>query len=78
MEQFLHELGAGFTFVAGQKRLQIDDDDFYLDLLFYNRKLRRLVAVQLNLEKCASAKTPTSRAVDQGYSPLQAYEYNLT
>ncbi|MBB5405181.1 putative nuclease of restriction endonuclease-like (RecB) superfamily [Paraburkholderia atlantica] len=37
MEQFLLELGAGFTFVARQKRLQIDDDDFYLDLLFYNR-----------------------------------------
>lgn len=49
MEQFLLELGAGFTFVARQKRLQIDDDDFYLDLLFYNRKLRRLVAVELKL-----------------------------
>ena len=49
MEQFLLELGAGFTFVARQKRLQIDDDDFYLDLLFYNRKLKRLVAVELKL-----------------------------
>jgi predicted nuclease of restriction endonuclease-like (RecB) superfamily len=49
MEQFLLELGAGFTFVARQKRLQIDDDDFYLDLLFYNRKLRRLVAIELKL-----------------------------
>jgi predicted nuclease of restriction endonuclease-like (RecB) superfamily len=48
MEQFLLELGAGFSFVA-RKRLQIDDDDFYLDLLFYNRKLRRLVAVELKL-----------------------------
>lgn len=49
LEQFLLELGAGFTFVARQKRVQIDDDDFYLDLLFYNRKLRRLVAVDLKL-----------------------------
>ncbi|SOE97273.1 Predicted nuclease of restriction endonuclease-like (RecB) superfamily, DUF1016 family [Burkholderia sp. D7] len=49
MEQFLLELGAGFTFVARQKRLQIDDDDFYLDLLFYNRKLKRLVAIELKL-----------------------------
>jgi predicted nuclease of restriction endonuclease-like (RecB) superfamily len=49
MEQFLLELGAGFTFVARQKRLQIDADDFYLDLLFYNRKLTRLVAVELKL-----------------------------
>jgi len=40
MESFLLELGAGFTFVARQKRIQIDDEDFYLDLLFYNRKLR--------------------------------------
>lgn len=49
LEQFLLELGAGFTFVARQKRVQIDDDDFYLDLLFYNRKLRRLVAIDLKL-----------------------------
>ncbi|MES2264079.1 MAG: PDDEXK nuclease domain-containing protein [Pseudomonadota bacterium] len=49
MEQFLLELGAGFSFVARQKRLQIDNDDFYIDLLFYNRKLRRLVAIELKL-----------------------------
>lgn len=49
MEQFLLELGAGFTFVARQKRLPIDDDDLYLDLLFYNRKLKRLVAIELKL-----------------------------
>ncbi|WGV27555.1 PDDEXK nuclease domain-containing protein [Halotia branconii] len=44
IEQFLLELGANFTFIARQKRLQIDNDDFYIDLLFYNRKLKRLVA----------------------------------
>ncbi len=49
LEQFLLELGAGFTFVARQKRLQIDNDDFYIDLLFYNRKLKRLVAVELKI-----------------------------
>ena len=49
MEQFLLELGAGFTFVARQKRIQIDHDDFYIDLLFYNRKLKRLVAIELKL-----------------------------
>jgi len=47
MEQFLLELGAGFTFIARQKRLQIDNDDFYIDLLFYNRKLKRLIVVEL-------------------------------
>ncbi len=51
IEQFLLELGAGFTFVARQKRIQIDNDDFYIDLLFYNRKLKRLVAIDLELEK---------------------------
>ena len=49
MESFLLELGAGFTFVTRQKRIQLDGDDFYLDLLFYNRKLRRLVAVELKV-----------------------------
>ncbi|MGK7925360.1 MAG: YhcG family protein [Spirulina sp.] len=49
IEQFLLELGAGFTFIARQKHLQIDGDDFYLDLLFYNRKLKRLVAIELKL-----------------------------
>ena len=49
LEQFLLELGAGFSFVARQKRIQLDSDDFYIDLLFYNRKLRRLVAIDLKL-----------------------------
>jgi predicted nuclease of restriction endonuclease-like (RecB) superfamily len=49
LEQFLLELGAGFSFVARQRRIQLDNDDFYIDLLFYNRKLRRLVAIDLKL-----------------------------
>jgi len=49
LEHFLLELGAGFTFVARQKRIQIDNDDFYIDLLFYNRRLKRLVAIELKL-----------------------------
>ncbi len=55
MESFLLELGAGFTFVARQKRIQIDGDDFHLDLLFYNRKLRRLVAVELKVGEFKAA-----------------------
>lgn len=50
MEHFLLELGAGFAFVARQKRISVGADDFYLDLLFYHRHLRRLVAVELKLE----------------------------
>ena len=49
MEQFLLELGTHFTFVARQKRIMVDFDDYYLDLLFYHRKLRRLVAIELKL-----------------------------
>jgi predicted nuclease of restriction endonuclease-like (RecB) superfamily len=55
MEQFLLELGAGFSFVARQKRIVIDGEDFYLDLLFYHRKLRRLVAVELKLGRFKAA-----------------------
>ena len=51
MEQFILELGVGFSFVARQKRITVGEDDFYLDLLFYHRKLRRLVAVELKLRK---------------------------
>lgn len=51
MERFLLELGVGFTFVARQKRISVGADDFYLDLLFYHRHLKRLVAVELKLEK---------------------------
>ncbi|KYK79297.1 nuclease [Aggregatibacter actinomycetemcomitans serotype e str. SC936] len=50
IEQFLLELGAGFTFIARQKRIQIDNDDFYINLLFYNRKLKRLIAIELKTE----------------------------
>jgi predicted nuclease of restriction endonuclease-like (RecB) superfamily len=49
MEAVLLELGGGFSFVARQKRMVIDGEDHYLDLLFYHRKLRRLVAVELKL-----------------------------
>jgi predicted nuclease of restriction endonuclease-like (RecB) superfamily len=51
IENFLLELGIGFTFVARQKRMVIDYNDFYLDLLLYNRKLNRLVAIDLKLGK---------------------------
>lgn len=49
LEQFLLELGVGFSFVARQKRITVDDEDYYLDLLFFHRGLRRLVAIELKL-----------------------------
>jgi predicted nuclease of restriction endonuclease-like (RecB) superfamily len=55
MESFLIEMGSGFCFVARQKRMSVGKDDFYLDLLFYHRHLRRLVAIELKLESFSPA-----------------------
>jgi predicted nuclease of restriction endonuclease-like (RecB) superfamily len=51
LEQFILELGTGFSFIERQKNLSIDGEDFKMDLLFYHRKLKRLVAVELKLGK---------------------------
>jgi predicted nuclease of restriction endonuclease-like (RecB) superfamily len=51
LENFILELGTGFTFVERQKRMIIDDEDYYLDLLFFHRKLKRLVAIELKIGK---------------------------
>jgi len=55
LEHFILELGRGFTFVERQKRMIIDSEDFYLDLLFFHRKLKRLVAVELKMGKFKAA-----------------------
>jgi predicted nuclease of restriction endonuclease-like (RecB) superfamily len=47
IQRFLLELGAGFAFVGRQVHLEVGDDDFYLDLLFYHLRLRRYVVVEL-------------------------------
>jgi predicted nuclease of restriction endonuclease-like (RecB) superfamily len=49
LEQFILELGAGFAFIDRQKRIVIDNRDFYIDLLFYHRRLRRLIAIDLKI-----------------------------
>jgi len=49
LELFILELGKRFAFVERQKRMIIDGDDFYLDLLFFHRKLKRLIAVELKV-----------------------------
>jgi predicted nuclease of restriction endonuclease-like (RecB) superfamily len=51
LESFILELGKGFAFVERQKRITVDDEDFYLDLLFFHRKLKRLVAIELKIGK---------------------------
>jgi len=51
LESFILEFGKGFAFVERQKRMVMDGEDFYLDLLFFHRTLKRLVAVELKLGK---------------------------
>jgi predicted nuclease of restriction endonuclease-like (RecB) superfamily len=51
LEAFILEFGHGFTFVERQKRMTMDGDDFTLDLLFYHRDLKRLVAIELKMGK---------------------------
>jgi len=51
IESFILEFGHGFTFANRQKRMTMDGDDFTLDLLFYHRILKRLVAIELKLGK---------------------------
>ena len=55
LEAFILELGSDFAFIARQKRISVDSVDYYLDLLFYHRRLGRLVAIELKIEKFEAA-----------------------
>ena len=49
LQKFITEMGNDFAFMARQKRISVDDEDYYIDLLFFNRRLRCMVAVDLKL-----------------------------
>lgn len=51
LQEFLLELGNGFAFIARQKRIHIDGDDFFVDLVFYNRLLQCFVIIEIKTEK---------------------------
>jgi len=51
LQHFITEMGTEFAFLARQKRIIIDNEDFYIDLLFYHRGLRCLIAIDLKLDK---------------------------
>jgi hypothetical protein len=55
LERFLLELGSDFAFIARQKCITIDGADYHLDLLFYHRKLRRLIDIELKIGKLKPA-----------------------
>jgi hypothetical protein len=62
LEHFLLELGSDFSFIGRQKRITVDNEDYYLDLLFFHRRLRRLLAIDLKLGRF--------RAADKGQMEL--------
>ncbi len=49
LQKFIIELGSDFAFLARQKRITIDDRDYYIDLLFYHRRLKSLIAIDLKI-----------------------------
>jgi predicted nuclease of restriction endonuclease-like (RecB) superfamily len=55
LQRFITEMGTEFAFLARQKRIIIDNEDFYIDLLFFHRGLRRLIAIDLKLDKFKAA-----------------------
>ena len=55
LQKFIIELGSDFAFMARQKRITIDNDDYYIDLLFYHRRLKCLVVIDLKLGKFEAA-----------------------
>ncbi len=55
MQQFITEMGSDFAFMARQKRISVDDEDYYIDLLFFHRRLRCMVAIDLKLGKFQAA-----------------------
>jgi predicted nuclease of restriction endonuclease-like (RecB) superfamily len=55
LQRFISELGSDFAFLARQKRISIDSRDYYIDLLFYHRRLRSLVVIDLKLGEFEAA-----------------------
>ncbi|WP_299671741.1 PDDEXK nuclease domain-containing protein [uncultured Polaribacter sp.] len=51
IQSFLLELGNGFSFVSRQKRIQIEDDEYFVDLVFYNRLLKCFVIIEIKTHK---------------------------
>lgn len=63
LQEFLLELGNGFAFIARQKRILLEDDEFFVDLVFYNRLVKRFVIIELK----------TGEATHQDIGQLQMY-----
>jgi hypothetical protein len=55
LQRFITEMGSDFAFMSRQKRISIDNRDYYLDLLFYHRRLKCLVAIELKIGEFEAA-----------------------
>lgn len=55
IERFIIEFGSDFAFLARQKRITVDGEDYYVDLLFYHRRMKRLIVIELKLGKFKAA-----------------------
>ena len=75
LEDFLLELGKGFCFVARQRRLSLDGDHFYVDLVFYNRLLRCFVLVDLKLGKLTHQDLGQMQMYVNWFDELQRVEH---
>jgi predicted nuclease of restriction endonuclease-like (RecB) superfamily len=73
LQKFICELGSDFAFLARQKRIQIDNRDYYIDLLFFHRKLKSLIAIDLKISDFDAA-FKGEMELYLGY--LQKYEMN--
>jgi len=71
IEKFILELGSGFSFMARQKRISIDEDHYYLDLLFFSRKLKRMIAIEI---KSGKFKPEYKGQMELYLNYLQRYE----
>ncbi len=76
LESFILEFGHGFTFADRQKRMTMDGDDFTLDLLFYHRILKRLIAIELKIGKIA--QTFLREALENGKADGEEVSLMLT
>ena len=55
LQKFIIEMGSDFAFLSRQKRITIDNRDYYIDLLFYHRRLRRIIAIELKIGEFEAA-----------------------
>jgi predicted nuclease of restriction endonuclease-like (RecB) superfamily len=72
LQQFLMELGKGFSFVARQEHIITDTSDFYIDLVFYNFFLKRSVLIDLRTDKLTHAAIGQMDMYVQMYNDIKA------